>query len=85
MIPPAETQVLLDNAGFANVIVDNTGAKYLAAYKAVIEKAEQGQLPPLGIHLLMGESALQKTRNAARNIEERRTHPIQVIGDKPIR
>ncbi len=85
LIPPAETQVLLDNAGFANVIVDNTGAKYLAAYKAVIEKAEQGQLPPLGIHLLMGESALQKTRNAARNIEERRTHPIQVICDKPIR
>jgi hypothetical protein len=48
-----------------------------------LEKAEKGGLPPLGLHLLMGETALQKTRNSARNIEEGRTHPIQVLCRKP--
>jgi hypothetical protein len=49
----------------------------------VIEKAEKGALPPLGTYMLMGETALQKTRNTARNIEEGRTHPVQVICRKP--
>jgi hypothetical protein len=40
-------------------------------------------MPPLGIHLLMGGNALLKTRNSARNIEEGRTHPVQVICRKP--
>jgi SAM-dependent methyltransferase len=83
LVPPSESRAILERTGFENVVVEDTGAKYVAAYKAVIEKAEKGDLPPLGIHLLMGETALQKTRNAARNIEEGRTHPIQVICRKP--
>jgi SAM-dependent methyltransferase len=83
LVAPSETQALLERAGFEDVVVENTGAKYLAGYKTMIEKAEQGALPPLGIHLLMGETALQKMRNAARNIEEGRTHPIQVVCGKP--
>jgi hypothetical protein len=79
LVPPSETRALLETAGFEDIVLEDTGAKYLAGYKAVIEKAEKGMLPPLGIHILMGETASQKTRNAARNIEEGRTHPIQVI------
>jgi len=63
--------------------LEDTGAQYVAGYKAVIERAEKGALPPLGTHILMGETALQKTRNAARNIEEGRTHPIKLICRKP--
>jgi hypothetical protein len=40
-------------------------------------------LPILGIHLLLGKDAMEKTRNSARNIEEGRTHPIQVVCRKP--
>lgn len=83
LVPPSKSRAILERTGFEDVVVEDTGAKYVAAYKAVIEKAEKGDLPPLGIHLLMGETALQKTRNAARNIEEGRTHPIQVICRKP--
>ena len=79
LVPPSETRALLETAGFEDIVLEDTGAKYLAAYKAVIEKAEKGMLPPLGLHILMGETASQKTRNAARNIEEGRTHPIQVV------
>lgn len=79
LMPPAQTRALLEAAGFDEIQVENTGPKYLAAYQAAIAKAEKGELPPLGIHLLMGETALEKTRNSARNIEEGRTHPIQLF------
>lgn len=83
LVTPSETRAYLERAGFIDIRMEDTGSKYAAAYKAVIEKAQKGVLPPLGTHLLMGETAPQKTRNALRNIEEGRTHPIQVICRKP--
>jgi hypothetical protein len=85
LVTPAETRALLNRIGFAEIGIDDTGPRYLAAYRTAIEKAERGALPPLGVHLLMGETALKKARNAARNIEEGRTHPIQLICRKPRR
>ncbi len=83
LVTPSETRRLLDSAGFTDIEMEDTGAKYVAGYNAVIERSEQGRLPPLGTHLLTGDTALLKTRNAARNIEEGRTHPILVICRKP--
>ncbi|HEY7869160.1 MAG TPA: methyltransferase domain-containing protein, partial [Methylomirabilota bacterium] len=83
LVTPAETRAILEAAGFENIVVEDTGAKYLASYRIALEKAEQGALPPLGIHILLGDAALEKTRNTARNIEEGRTHPIQVVCRKP--
>jgi SAM-dependent methyltransferase len=83
LVTPSETRALLEKAGFQDIVLEDTGAKYVAGYKAVIERAEKGVLPPLGTHILMGETALQKTRNATRNVEEGRTHPIQVLCNKP--
>lgn len=79
LVPPSQTRTLLEAAGFERIEMEDTGHKYLSAYKKVMELAAQGGLPPLGIHILLGESAREKTRNAARNIEEGRTHPVQVI------
>jgi len=84
LVSPSETRALLEAAGFVDIVVEDTGAKYLAAYKQVMALAAQGALPPLGAHILMGESGPQKTRNAARNIEEGRTHPVQVVCRKPV-
>ncbi|HEX5766485.1 MAG TPA: class I SAM-dependent methyltransferase [Woeseiaceae bacterium] len=83
LVTPSNTSALLQQAGFVDVRIEDTGTKYAAGYKAAIEKAQRGELPPLGMHLLMGETAPQKMRNALRNIEEGRTHPIQVICRKP--
>jgi hypothetical protein len=66
-----------------DVAIEDTGPKYLAGYRMGIEKAEKGEVPPLGLHLLMGDTTLPKMRNAARNIEEKRTHPIQLVCRKP--
>lgn len=84
LIKPSETLALLEKTGFKDIVVEDTGPKYVASYKTRIQMAEKGALPPLGIHILMGETASQKTRNAARNIEEGRTHPIQLICRKSI-
>jgi SAM-dependent methyltransferase len=83
LLPPSETRALLERTGFEAIVIDDTGPKYLAGYKTMLERAERGELPPLGIHILMGETALQKVRNAARNIEEGRTHPIQLVCRRP--
>lgn len=83
LLTPSETRAILEQTGFEEIFIEDTGAKYAAGYRMAIEKAEKGALPPLGVHILMGESALQKTRNTLRNIEEDRTHPIQLICRKP--
>ena len=85
LVTPAQTRALLQQAGFEDIVVEDTGPKYLAGYKAAVARAEKGALPPLGLHLLMGDATTQKIRNAGRNIEEGRTHPIQVICRKPLR
>lgn len=83
LVTPPQTRALLEAAGFSNIDIEEAGAKYLAGYKRVVQLAERGQLPPLGVHLLMGENAVLKMKNAARNIEEGRTRPIEVICRKP--
>jgi hypothetical protein len=83
LVAPSETRAVLERAGFEAIVIEDTGAKYAAGYRAAIERAETGAVPPLGIHLLMGGTALQKTRNAARNVDEGRTHPIQLVCRKP--
>lgn len=79
LVSPAETRALLQELGFTDIEMEDTGEKYLAAYKRVLALSDQNALPPLGVHLLLGANAREKTANAARNIEEGRTHPIQVI------
>jgi len=84
LVSPSRTRELLESAGFEDVLVEDTGEKYLAAYIRAMELAAQGALPALGLHILIGESAPEKTRNAARNIAEGRTQPVQVVCRKPL-
>lgn len=83
LMSPSDTRELLEAAGFEDILIEDTGDKYLLAYRRAMELAAEGGLPPLGVHILMGESAPEKTRNAARNIEEQRTRPVQILSRKP--
>src|SRR5262245_52463413 len=69
LMTPSETRSVLEAAGFEDIRLEETGAKYLAAYRHVMELAAQGAVPPLGTHILLGEGVLEKLRNAAANIE----------------
>jgi SAM-dependent methyltransferase len=84
LITPSETRAVLEAVGFEDILVEDTGPKYLAAYKQGMELAARGASPALGVHILAGESAPERVRNAARNIEENRTHPVQVVCRKPL-
>jgi SAM-dependent methyltransferase len=83
LLPPSETVALLEGAGFAGIEVTDTGAKYLEGYRRAMSLAETGELPAFGVQILIGPMAPQKIRNAARNIEENRTHPLQIVCLKP--
>ncbi|MFM7421865.1 MAG: class I SAM-dependent methyltransferase [Alphaproteobacteria bacterium] len=80
---PRQTRSFLEEAGFENIVIEDTGAKYLMAYKSLMAMVAEKGLPPLGVHVLVGPSAGEKTRNAALNIEEGRTHPVLILCRKP--
>jgi SAM-dependent methyltransferase len=83
LMRPKDSVEALKNAGFTRIEVTDTGEKYFEAYSRAIEMAEKGEAPAFGSHILVGELAPQITRNAARNIAERRTHPVQIVCWKP--
>jgi len=78
-----ETREHLLAAGFENIRIDNRSAEYGAAYQKVMQLIEEDRLPPLGVHLLIGEEAPVMTENSARNIKERRTLPHEIVCTKP--
>lgn len=83
LLTPAETAAALGRAGFVDIQVTDTGPGYLAGYHRAAELRAKGALPAFGVHILLGKEAAIKGENAARNIAEGRTHPIQVICRKP--
>lgn len=83
LMRPLDTVACLERAGFVGIEMTETGQDYLEGYRRVMELARKGELPPFGIHVLLGEKAPEKTRNAARNIEEGRTQPFRLICSKP--
>ncbi len=83
LVSPSNTVAFLTGAGFVDIAVTYTGETYLAGYRRAIELAEKDELPVFGVHILLGKDAPQKTKNAALNIEQGRTQPIQVVCRKP--
>ncbi|MEX0340362.1 MAG: methyltransferase domain-containing protein, partial [Arenibacterium sp.] len=51
----------------------------LAFFARVFEGIKQNGMPPLGIHLLMGESAGEKLQNYVANVEAHRIAPVEMI------
>ncbi len=51
-------------------------------FRGVFEKAQQSGPPPLGIHLLMGNTARAKLENIHRNLTEGRIVVVQAVAEK---
>ena len=63
----------------SNLVVDEWNDKSeqsLEFFKEMIKKTEKSGTPPLGFHLLMGETAKTKLLNLAQNLEENRTSVV---------
>jgi SAM-dependent methyltransferase len=83
LLPPERTLALLKQQGFVDLDIQDHGDKYIAGYRKVLDAADRGQLPAVGIHLLLGPNALVKTRNSMGNLEASRTRALQVVCRKP--
>ncbi|MCB1747519.1 MAG: methyltransferase domain-containing protein [Gammaproteobacteria bacterium] len=81
---PLDYRTALEAAGFRVVAERNRrdfAVEFFARLKARAEGA--GGPPPLGIHLLMGDTAPLKVRNMIENIARDRIAPVELVAEKP--
>jgi SAM-dependent methyltransferase len=78
LVAPEETGRIPAEAGFEAIRIEDVGEKYVAGYRKGQQRTAAGE-PALGIHLLLGPGARERSANAMRNIEERRTRPFQLF------
>lgn len=83
IVTESETVASLTAAGFVVVAVQDKTEAARAFFSRMRERVARDGPPALGVHLLMGDSGREKGRNSARNIEEGRTRPIEVLCRKP--
>ncbi len=80
---PEETRADLAEAGFEIVSFRDTSDGLLPAIIRDRERVERDGLPPLGIHLIMGERIREMRINSARNAEDGRVRSIEALVRKP--
>jgi ubiquinone/menaquinone biosynthesis C-methylase UbiE len=80
---PAETEAGLRAAGFEIVAFTDTSEALRAAQQRESERIARDGLPPLGLHLLMGERIREMRRNSARSAAEGRTRTVEALVRKP--
>jgi len=80
---PEAYRTALETAGFTVTAERNRGAFALEFFAEMTAKlAAAGGPPPLGLHLLMGESRAQKVANMVENISAGRIAPVEMIAQK---
>jgi len=72
-------------AGFEIVSFENTTAAILPATLRHAERIEKDGLPPLGVHVIVGERIREMQINSARGYREGRLATIEVVAPKPPR
>lgn len=75
---PDETRALLNGAGFDVIEVEDR-TDFAIEFFHRSRAATAGGPPPLGLHLLMGASAPEKSRNMLENVQSGRIAPVQII------
>jgi sarcosine/dimethylglycine N-methyltransferase len=78
-----ETRRDLASAGFEILTFRDTTQTNLAANTATRRKIETEGLPPVGIHVLLGERYRQLLVNSLRAAEDGRTRTVEVAASKP--
>ena len=79
---PDEVRELLPNVGLSLVDWEDTTARSLEWFTTAVQRIKASGPPPLGIHLLMGETALAKLDNMGRNLGEGRIVVAQAVAEK---
>ncbi len=83
LVSPGEARSILESIGFRVVEWEDETEASAAWFGAVAERIRGSGLPPLGIHLLMGDTAATKIENQARNLAEGRVRTVQAVLQRP--
>lgn len=79
---PEEYRDALERAGFRVISESDRTDFALAFFERVRAMMANDGPPPLGLHILMGETAPMKLANVAQNISSGRLAPIELIAEK---
>lgn len=78
---PEEMRTLLDDAGFSVAATTDRTDFAIEFFEKSLAAARNGP-PPLGIHLIMGESAAERLGNVMTNIKNGCIAPVQMIATR---
>ena len=70
---------LLGEAGFEVLALNDRTPAMLAHYEETRRRLAAEGRPILGVHILLGDDAVERLKNSARSVEERRTVPIEAV------
>jgi SAM-dependent methyltransferase len=82
LAPPETVRAILEEQGFDILDWEDKTRHSLDWFAATAEKIEQSGPPPLGTHLLMGDTARNKFKNVIQNLKEARVVVVQALAKK---
>ncbi len=79
LITPDATRAALERIGFRMVAWQDTTEEALEQQRARAKALETGSLPPLGLHIVIGEAFPTVTKNMLRNLQEERLNLFNAV------
>jgi ubiquinone/menaquinone biosynthesis C-methylase UbiE len=76
LVTETEARKIVEDVGLVIEIWDDKIQESVEFFKRVLARIEANGLPPLGIHLLLGDNAEDKLRNYAHNLSENRVSVV---------
>ena len=74
-----DTRRLLEDAGFEVLALNDRTPAMLAYYEESRRRLAAEGPPVLGAHVLLGADGVERLKNSARSVEQRRTVPIEAV------
>ena len=82
LAPPEHYEKAADASGFSTVLEHDRSDFAKAFFEEVARKTAETGPPPLGIHLMMGDTAGEKLGNYVTNLHAGRLRPVEMIFQK---
>src|SRR5262249_7279881 len=82
LFPPQSTRAALERTGFRVVAWQDTTQEALDQQTARAKALDSGSLPPLGLHILIGEAFPTVTKNMLRNLQEQRVQLFNAVAER---
>lgn len=79
LVPPEALRSLLSDAGFEILSWRDTSREAIDWLDGIRRARRAGNVPSIGLHVLLGEDFTEMMRNQARNLAEGRAIPTEVI------